>query len=245
MKNSLPRLFRSLFLGLLVAGFPLAASANTATEPVPRDAGWIKRHEGFVEEAQRGGIDVLFLGDSITDFWRSRGKKVWDENFASLHAANFGISADRTQHVLWRLEHGEVDGLQPKLTVLLIGTNNTGVETNGSPRNSTAETIEGVTKVIQTLRAKLPATKLLVLGIFPRSDPKGPPAGSTQIPEINAALAKLDDGRMIRVLDLGAKFLSADGSLSKDVMPDQLHPSEKGYEIWAAAIKPTVLEMLK
>ena len=245
MKPRPPQLLRAFLLGLILTGLPFAAFANTATEPVPRDAGWVKRHESFVDEAKRGDIDVLFLGDSITDFWRNRGKKVWDENFAPLHAANFGISADRTQHVLWRLEHGEVDGLHPKLTVLLIGTNNTGVESNGSPRNTTAETIEGVTKVVQTLRAKLPETKILLLGIFPREDPKGPPAGSPQIAEVNAAVAQLADGRMIRYLDLGSKFLDATGSLPKDVMPDQLHPSEKGYEIWAAAIKPTVLEMMK
>lgn len=245
MQLSARYLLRPIFLGLILCGPALTARGNTATEPVARGGDWLKRHESFVAEAKHGGINVLFLGDSITDFWHTRGKKTWDEHFAPLQAANFGISADRTQHVLWRLEHGEVDGIAPKVVVLLIGTNNTGVETNSSPRNTTAEATEGVTKVLEVLRAKLPPSKILLLGIFPRSDPKGPPAGSTQIAEVNAALAKFSDGRMVRFLDLGSKFLDADGSLSKELLVDQLHPSEKGYEIFAAAIKPTLLEMMK
>lgn len=244
MKNPL-----SCFLRFCVAAAlglcALVAAANTAVEPVSRPGNWIKQHEGFVAEAKQGGIDVLFLGDSITDFWRNRGKAVWDREFAPLHAANFGISADRTQHVLWRLDNGEVDGIRPKVVVLLIGTNNTGVETNGSARNTTEEAIEGITRVVATLRTKLPASKIMLLGLFPRADPKGPPAGSTQIKDINAALAKLADGKTIRYLDIGAKFLDADGTVDKELMPDLLHPSLGGYEVWAAAIKAPLAEMLK
>ena len=139
MKRLLP-----LALVFLIA---VIASANTAIEPGPRDAGWLKRHEGFVAEAHQGGIDVLFLGDSITDFWRSPnpergGKAVWDREIAPLKAANFGISGDRTQHVLWRLRNGEADGYQPKVVVLMIGTNNTGLERDGTtPRNTPPEVI--------------------------------------------------------------------------------------------------------
>ena len=172
-------LFRSPLCGaalgaLFAALVPVAASAaqNTAIESAPqRGQAWLTRHEGFLAEAKRGGIDVLFLGDSITDFWRdpNRGLAVWQRNYAPLHAANFGISADRTQHLLWRLEHGEVDGLSPKVVVLLIGTNNTGWESDlKTPRNTTAETIEGVTLVVKTLRAKLPQAKLLLLAVFPQ-----------------------------------------------------------------------------
>jgi lysophospholipase L1-like esterase len=238
-------LSRLVLLAVLPMAAPIAR-ANTAIEPAPqRGDAWLRRHDGFVELAKKGGIDVLFLGDSITDFWRNRGLAVWDKEFAPLHAANFGISADRTQHVLWRLEHGELDGISPKVVVLLIGTNNTGVETNGSPRNTTAEALQGVTLVVHTLLTKLPHSKILLMGVFPRADPKGPPAGSNQIADINAALSKMDDGKIVRYLDIGAKFLGPDGTVSKELMPDLLHPSAKGYEIWAAAIKEPLAEMMK
>jgi lysophospholipase L1-like esterase len=232
---------------LLIAA--VSVTANTAVDPVPRDPSWVKRHEGFVEIAKQGGVDVLFLGDSITDFWRSEnktrgGKAVWDENFAPLHAANFGINADRTQHVLWRMQHGELDGLQPKAVVLMIGTNNTGLERDKvTPRNTTAEATEGVTAVVAGLRAKLPAAKILLLAIFPRGE-KGDPIRD-QIKDINTALARLDDGKFVYFLDIGPKFLEPDGTLSKEIMPDLLHPSEQGYQIWAAAIKEPLARLLK
>ncbi|MEO5958051.1 MAG: platelet-activating factor acetylhydrolase IB subunit [Opitutaceae bacterium] len=217
---------------------------------MPRDPNWVKRHEGFVEIAKQGGVDVLFLGDSITDFWRREdknqgGKPVWDKNFAPLRAANFGISADRTQHVLWRLDHGELDGIKPKVVVLMIGTNNTGLERGtATPRNTTAEAAEGVVAVVKTLRTKLPASKILLLAIFPRGESPDDPQRK-QVAEINTTLAKLADGKAIRFLDLGPKFLAADGTLPKEIMPDFLHPSEKGYEIWAAAIKQPLAQMLQ
>ena len=249
-------LLRSVSLLRPAVAFALAgitcALANTAITPEPREAGWVKRHEGFVEIAKRGGVDVLFLGDSITDFWRREqtekqvgGKKVWDANFGHLRTANFGISGDRTQHVLWRLEHGELDGIQPKVVVLMIGTNNTGFERDKvTPRNTVAETIEGVTAVVKTLRTKLPATKILLLAIFPRGEKPDDPQRQ-QVNAINAAIARLADGKTVRFLDLGPKFLAADGTLPKQIMPDFLHPGEKGYEIWAAAIKQPLAEMLK
>ena len=105
-----------------------AVVQNAATNPVPLGAGWVARHEGFVAQAKQGGIDILFMGDSITDFWRNRGSNVWNQYYAPRHAANFGISGDRTQHVLWRMDNGELDGIKPKVVVLMIGTNNTGKE---------------------------------------------------------------------------------------------------------------------
>lgn len=222
--------------------------ANTAVEPEPRDAKWLARHQGFVEQAKKGGIDVLFLGDSITDFWLSTnpekgGKAVWDKNFSELRAADFGISADRTQHVLWRMANGELEGIQPKVVVLLIGTNNTGVEKGTTtPRNTTEEAIEGVKAVVSGLRTRLPESKILLLGIFPRGDKNDPIRA--QVKQINEALAPLGDGKMVRFLDIGSKFLDADGTLLPGVMPDKLHPSEKGYEIWAEAIKQPLKEML-
>jgi lysophospholipase L1-like esterase len=220
------------------------ASANTAIEPGPRDAAWLQRHEGFVAEAHRGGIDVLFLGDSITDFWRDRGRAVWDREFAPLKAANFGISGDRTQHVLWRLRNGEADGYQPKVVVLMIGTNNTGLERDGkTPRNSTPEVIEGVTAVVNELRARFPEAKILFLAIFPRGEKDAPQR--TQVAEVNRSLAKLHDGRHVFFLDIGDRFLDAEGNIPKDVMPDLLHPSAKGYEIWADAIREPLKQLLQ
>jgi len=235
---------RYLVLAVALATATAVARANTAVEPAPRDAAWIKRHEAFVQIAKAGGVDVLFLGDSITDFWRNRGNAVWDKYYGDMHAANFGINADRTQHVLWRMDHGELDGLHPKVVVLMIGTNNTGVERNRiTPRNTTTEAIEGVTAVVRELRAKLPDAKILLLAIFPRGK-KGDPQRA-QVRDINAALAGLDDGRYIRFLDIGPKFLAPDGTLSTAIMPDLLHPSLKGYEIWAEAIREPLAQLLK
>lgn len=230
-----------------MGGFLAPASGfaqNSATKPVPREAGWITRHEGFVRQAGQGGIDLLFLGDSITDHWRDRGSNVWDKYYLPLHAANFGISSDRTQHVLWRIGHGELDGIHSKAVVLMIGTNNTGKEKDHKTvRNTTPEVIEGVAAIVNELRARLPKSKILLLAIFPRGQKDN--AIREQLKEVNAGLARLDDGKMVAYLDIGQKFLAPDGTLSRDIMPDLLHPSEKGYEIWAEAVKPTLDAMLK
>ena len=231
-------------VAISIALFVLTVSAeNTATQPAPRDAKWVERHEGFVTQAKQGGIEVLFLGDSITDGWRTKGKQVWEKEYAPRHAANFGIGGDRTQHVLWRMEHGELDGLKPKAVVLMIGTNNTGKDQDGKPRNTTPEIIEGVTAVVKGLRTKLPQSKILLLAVFPRGE-KGTPIRD-QLTAINTALAKLDDGKMVKFLDIGAKFLEPDGTLPKDTMPDLLHPNEKGYRIWADAMESTLTDLLK
>ena len=211
---------------------------ESAIEPKPRDAGWVKRHEGFVKIAQAGSVDLLFLGDSITDGWRGGGKKVWEENFVPLKAANFGIGGDRTQHVIWRLQNGELDGIKPKLAVLMIGTNNLG-------GNKNEQIAEGVTAIIKELQKRTPDTRILLLGIFPRGAAANNPARA-RIKAINEIIAKLDDGgKKIKYMDIGAKFLAEDGTLTKEIMPDALHPNAKGYTIWAAAILDTVKEMMK
>jgi lysophospholipase L1-like esterase len=226
------------------AAVPGTAIINTAIIPAPRDEKWVARHEGFVQEARQGGIDILFLGDSITDGWRNTGSNVWNKFYAPRHAANFGINGDRTQHVLWRMDHGELDGIKPKVVVLMIGTNNTGKEKDtGKIRNTVPETIAGVQAVVKELRAKLPASKILLLAIFPRSTLDDPQRA--QVALINTVIAKLDDGKMVKYLDIGPKFLEADGTLPKSIMPDLLHPNERGYQIWAEAMEPTLDEMLK
>lgn len=245
-----PRALRVLLSPVIFCVAATLAHAESATEPRPRDAAWVKRHEGFVALAKQGDIDVLFIGDSITDFWRredkkSGGKKIWDQNFAPLKAANFGISGDRTQHVLWRLENGELEGISPKAVVLMIGTNNTGFERDGKTvRNTPAEVVEGVTAIVKKLRTALPQAKILLLGIFPRGEKPDHPQ-RLQIAEINAAIAKLGDRKMVHYLDIGPRFLRADGTMPKEFMPDFLHPGELGYEIWADAIKAPLAALLK
>lgn len=233
---------------IVLLGLNPAAFGNTAIVPAPREVfggrnqSWVARHEEYVAEAKRGGIDVLFIGDSITDLWRSIGRAVWDEHFAPLRAANFAIDGDRTQNQLWRLLHGEIDGLAPRVVVVLIGTNNTGLEKDGTARNSVPEAIEGITAVVETLRTKLPAAKILLLGLFPRSEPDSPQRG--QIREINAALARLEGGGVVHFLDLGPKFAAPDGSIAREIMPDLVHPSEAGYAIWAAALREPLVKLL-
>jgi lysophospholipase L1-like esterase len=220
-----------------------AALANTAIEPVPRDEKWVARHEGFVAEAQKGGIDLLFLGDSITDGWRTRGKEVWDREYAPLKAANFGIGGDRTEHVLWRLRNGEAAGYKPKLVVLMIGTNNTGFERDKTtPRNTPPEIVEGVTTIVGDLRKDFPDAKILLLAIFPRGEKDSLQRG--QVAEVNKEIAKLHDGAHVHYLDIGAKFLDAEGNIPADIMPDLLHPHEKGYGIWADAIREPVKRLM-
>lgn len=221
------------------------AVKNTAIIPVLRTnpTNWVARHEGFVEIAKKGNVDLLFMGDSITDGWRTRGKNVWNKYYAPQNAANFGIGGDRTEHVLWRMDHGELDGIKPKVVVLMIGTNNSGKEKDGRLRNTIPQIIEGVTAVVTELRAKLPESKILLLAIFPRAVTDDFQRGEVAV--VNTALAKLDDGKMVKFLDIGPKFLEADATLPRSIMPDLLHPNEKGYQIWADAMNPTLDEMMK
>jgi lysophospholipase L1-like esterase len=202
--------------------------------------GFLKRHEGFLKDlaAKNGKVGLLFVGDSITDGWRGGGKQVFEKNYGSMDPLNIGIGGDRTQHVIWRLEHGEVEGISAKVAVLMIGTNNLGSNTN-------EEIAAGVTKIVHTLHEKLPQTKVLLLAIFPRSFKADDPARS-RIKAINEELAKLDDGgKTVKYLDIGPKFLEPDGTLPKEIMPDALHPNEKGYEIWAEAMGPTLAELMQ
>jgi lysophospholipase L1-like esterase len=227
-----------------------AKQANTATTPVPRDKNLVKRHEAFVAMAKRGGIDLLFLGDSITDAWggeghnpKAAGTKIFEKEFVPLKAANFGIGGDRTQHVLWRLQNGELDGIQPKVVMLMIGTNN-----SNRNDNTAQEIAAGVTAIVKEIHQRSPKTKVLLLGIFPRATGKTPEANQAQmdkIKQVNTTIAKLDDGgKTVRYLDIGSKFQAPDGSLPRSIMPDQLHLSEKGYRIWADAVKGPIQELL-
>ncbi len=212
------------------------------TQPAPRDDRWVKRHEGFVAEAKKGGIELLLLGDSITDAWRgAKQKALWDEFYAPLKAANFGISGDRTQHVLWRLQNGEMEGIQPKAVMLMIGTNNIGQRNPETP----ASAIAGVKAIVKEIHARSPKTRILLLGVFPRGEKPDHPHRA-MVKEINAAISKLDDGgKTVKYLDIGEKFLQPDGSITREIMPDFLHLTPKGYRIWAEAVKEPIAELMK
>ncbi len=228
----------------------VAQPVNTAVIPKLNPA-FMRRHNDFVEIARKGGIDVLFMGDSITDWWRNpggtnsflrgplgayAGKPVFDKYFGSLKVANFGIAGDTTQGVLWRLQNGEGQGYQPKAIMLMIGTNNNG-------HNRPPEIAEGVAAVVQEMRKDFPDAKILLLGIFPRGTPTS--SFRTKIAQVNAIISGLNDGQHVFYLDIGSKFLAPDGTIPKDIMSDGLHPTTKGYEIWAQAVKDPLDNLLK
>jgi lysophospholipase L1-like esterase len=204
------------------------------------DEQFLKMHESFLARGKSSQIGVLFLGDSITNGWFwGNNREIWNDHFGKYNPANFGIGADLTQHVLWRIDHGELDGIHPKVVVLLIGTNNIGYADD--------EIVAGVEKIAAEIHEKLPDAKLLLMGIFPRgADPKIPEIARVRakIKTVNAPLAKLDDGNKTRFLDIGDQFLSSDGSISKSIMPDALHPNYDGYKIWADAMQPLLDEMM-
>jgi lysophospholipase L1-like esterase len=201
--------------------------------PIPRDEAWLSRHEALVAEARAVAPEVLFLGDSITDGWRTPpARALWDRHFAPLKAANLGISGDRTRHVLWRLENGILSCPAPRVVVLLIGTNDVGQIAADPPSSA----IAGIRAIVARIQAAWPRTRILLLAVFPRGRTAKDPHRAT-VAAINAGIRDLDDqGRSVLHLDLGPRFLEEDGSLPAQVMPDFLHLSEWGYRIWAEAL---------
>lgn len=222
-----------------------AGPPPSATMPAMQ-GGTGPRQEQFKELAKAGHIDLLFLGDSITDFWarpnpQRGGKAVWDKYFSPLNAANFGVNAARTQHVLWQTQNGLLDGFKAKCIVMLLGTNNLSVP--GNVRNTDEETLEGLKLVIGEIRTRQPDAKLLLLAIFPRGQAADDPYRE-HIKHVNSELAKMADNQHIFFMDFGDKFLQPDGTISQEIMSDYLHPTEKGYEIWAGAIIGKVKELM-
>jgi len=234
------RMIGSFLLAAVWAGSVCAQQLSTT--PAPRDAGWQKRVERDIAKAKEGGWELVFIGDSITDFWQNRGKQVWDKYYGQYKALNLGISADRTEHVLWRLDQGEMDGVNPKLIVVMIGTNNTG---HRKPeQESTADTVAGIKAILDKLGQKAPNSKVLLLAIFPRG---ATPQDACRVRNeaVNAEIQKFADNKRVFWLNINDKLLETDGTLSKEVMPDLLHPNAKGYEIWAEAINPFVTQVMK
>ena len=225
----------------LLLGLPLMAAdapgSRETDRPTPRadNKGWMDHHERNVALAKKGNIDLYFEGDSITDGWTWAGRRPWQKTFGGWNAGNFGIGGDQTQHVLWRLENGELEGVSPKVFVLMIGTNNMGA--------SGEDVVAGGTAVVNTLKEKRPEAKILLLAIFPRKEKADDPV-RLKLGEVNKQLALLDDGKRVKFLDIGHVFLEPDGTLPKAMFPDFLHPNEEGYVLWAEAIKPTLTEWL-
>lgn len=229
------RAFTLATVGLALAVAVTSAADNPATKLINRDNA---RHKNFLTIVAKGNADLIFIGDSITQGWEGAGKKAWAENFTPLKAVNLGIGGDQTGHVLWRITEGkELEPISPKAAVIMIGTNNM--------RAHTAEQIAGGVKaIVAELRKQKPEMKILVLGIFPRSA-KATDDIRAKIKTANADIEKLADGKSVFYKDIGDKFLTADGTLEKKIMPDLLHLSPEGYEIWANAIKDDVKKLLK
>ena len=227
-----------LLLALVVCAPAGPVTAHDAVTPASRGGGWLERHESMNERVRKGGVDLVFIGDSITHGWEGAGKESWAEFYGDRNAVNLGISGDRTQHVLWRLENGNLEGIAPSVAVVMIGTNNS----NGED-NSVNEIAEGVTAVVAKLRSALPSTRVLLLDIFPRG--VEPNAQRGKILQVNQLLHRLDDGVFVHCLDIGHRFLEPDGTLAKPIMPDALHLSPAGYRIWAEAIESKLAELMQ
>ncbi len=219
----------------LLGGAIAASAENVAVVPVPKeDADWLKRNQSMQEQLTSAGPAVLWIGDSIVERFEKGGKPVWDQYYAHRKAVNLGISGDRTEHVLWRLDHYDFGALQPKLAIVMIGQNNGG-------DNTAEEIAEGVQAVITRLQAKLPTTKILVLGIFFRGEK--PNDEQLKLAKTNERLAGMADGKQVFYQNVNAIFLAPDGTIRKDLMPDFEHPNEAGCRVWAEAIEPTVARL--
>ncbi len=219
------------------------AAIKTATTPAHRMKSdeknwWQERHEDKLAEAKNGTWDLVFLGDSITHGWEGIGKKTWNKYYLKRKALNLGFSGDRTEHVLWRLDNGELDEVLPKVVVIMIGTNNTGARKD--PPKAIAA---GIEKIIERIEEKAPDAKILLLGIFPRAQKLNSPQRKNN-DHANTLISKLSQNKNVIYLNINERFLLPDGTLSREIMPDLLHPKQKGYAIWAEAIEPTLRTLL-
>ena len=227
-----------MLLVLAVYAVTGTAAGESTTTPTPGKTNgekwWRGKYENILSDIKKmdGKIDLAFVGDSITARW---GGEDWEKHWGSYRAVNMGIGGDRTQNVLWRLENGQLDGYKARLFVLMIGTNNTAKNTDP------ADVAAGIKAILALIQSKQPQAKILLLGIFPRGEKPNP--GREQIAAVNDLISKFAGGA-VHYMDIGAKFLEPDGTISKEVMKDFLHLDSKGYDIWAEAIGSKVKELL-
>jgi beta-glucosidase len=220
--------------------FVAGARAHSAVEPAPRgDEWWQKRHASFNQRVAEVGdkAQVIFIGDSITQGWEGEGKDVWATYYAPRNAVNLGIGGDRTQHVLWRLDNGNLTGLKPKAAVVMIGTNNS----NGDD-NSVEQIAEGVTTIVKKLGEELPGTKVILLAVFPRGENANAQRG--KVLQVNQILQKLGNNQDVFFVDFGHKYVTAEGLIPRSLMPDYLHLSPEAYGIWADSIEGLLSHIL-
>jgi len=200
---------------------------------------WEKRHASRCALVRERKPALVFIGDSITHNWggdpNEKKNDVWSKYYEPRNAVNLGFGWDRTENVLWRLQHGELEGAEPKVAIVMIGTNNRDI-------NTPTDIATGVRAICSEIHQRTPKTKILLLGVFPRGEKPDEKRKKTE--ELNSLIAAFDGQDGIKFLDIGSKFLNADATISKDVMGDFLHPTLKGYEIWAEAMEPTLKELL-
>lgn len=215
------------------------AETNTAIIPVDRNdiSSWRKRYQSMNKKAEEDKYDLVFLGDSITHSWERDGKEIWKQYYEPRKALNLGIGGDRTEHIIWRLQNGNLGNIQPKVLVLMIGTNNT-----GHKLQDPTEVAVGIEKILDILGEKLPETKIVLLAIFPRGE-NAEDKQRLNNDAINKLISSFHDGEKIHYLDIGNVFLEPDGTLSKEIMPDLLHLSPKGYQLWASALEAKLKEL--
>lgn len=231
----LPNRFFSWAVCLIAILSPVAAGL-AATTPAPReDDWWQERNAGVNARVQEGNVDLIWIGDSIVHLWEVVGAPVWEQYYAKRNAVNMGFSGDRTSQVLWRLEHGHLNGINPKLAVVMIGTNNYHV-------NTAEEIAAGVKAIVARLRSSLPETRILLLGIFPRANVDT--EYQERLVQATAMFADAAEEPMVEFLNINRVFLDRDGKLDKTAMPDLLHPNKRGYELWAHAVEPTIARLM-
>ena len=227
----------------------VAPAVNTAVVPTPKlendSYDWYARHESVLKVKDQVNPEIVMIGDSITHFWGGlptahvqRGPQAWKQLFGDRRVLNLGFGWDRTQNVLWRLDHGEFDSLHPRYVVVNIGTNNFS-GTSHAKANTPAQVVEGIRAICLRIRSKSPESHIVLMGVLPRGAKANDPFRA-KIAALNKLLPELGTAPAITVLDIGSQFLQADGELPRSLMSDFCHPTEEGYAIWAAALKPVL-----
>jgi beta-glucosidase len=221
----------------LVAPPPVAAApGHRAIRQAPMNQlWWRKRHRQLNKIPGRRRARLIFVGDSITQHWQDEGRAVWRKHYSRYRALNLGVSGDCTENVLWRLRHGNIEDLSPRVGVLLIGTNNL-------YRDTPRQIADGIGAIVRLLRRRLPRTRLLLLGILPRGSRTG--RAREKLVEVNRIISALADKKRIHYLDIGRRFVDKSGEIPEHVMPDYLHLSQEGYRRWAEAMAPTIRRLL-